>query len=65
MDLEELKDAIEPPGIDFNNIKRLLEEVRGLYEQRLQHLEDDTSLDGEELAQVRGGGGGETLFGRM
>ncbi|XP_031706146.1 trichohyalin-like [Anarrhichthys ocellatus] len=50
---EELRVAIHDPGMETNNIKQLVHEFRGLYEQRLTTLELDTSVTREELLQKK------------
>ncbi len=48
----ELKVATQGPGTETDNIKQLLDEFKGLYEQRLRCLELDTTLTREQLLQV-------------
>ncbi|XP_037613174.1 trichohyalin-like [Sebastes umbrosus] len=50
---EELKVALQDPGTETNNIKQLLDEFKGLYEQRLRCLELDTTVTREELLQKK------------
>ncbi|XP_044196214.1 trichohyalin-like isoform X2 [Thunnus albacares] len=47
----ELKVAILCPGTETNSIKQLLNEFKGLYEQRLRCLELDTTITREETLQ--------------
>ncbi|XP_035512531.1 nuclear mitotic apparatus protein 1-like [Morone saxatilis] len=47
----ELKVYIQGPGTETNNIKQLLNEFQGLYEQRFRCLELDTTVTREELLQ--------------
>ncbi|XP_045921525.1 putative uncharacterized protein MYH16 [Micropterus dolomieu] len=49
----ELKVAIQGPGTETNNVKQLLNEFKGLYEQRLRCLELDASVTREELLQKK------------
>ena len=49
---EVLQDDVQVPGTDTSNIKQLLNEFKGLYEQRLRCLEQDTTVTREELLQV-------------
>lgn len=48
----ELKVTVRRPGTETNNIKLLINEVKGLHEQRLRCLELDTNVTQEELLQV-------------
>ncbi|XP_026217276.1 myosin-2 heavy chain-like isoform X2 [Anabas testudineus] len=47
----ELKDVIYNSGTEMNIIRHLLNELKGLYEQRLRGLELDSSATREELLQ--------------
>ncbi|XP_051266126.1 trichohyalin-like isoform X2 [Dicentrarchus labrax] len=47
----ELKVYIQGPGTETNNIKQLLNEFQGLYEQRFRCLELDTTATREDLLQ--------------
>lgn len=44
--------ATQCSGIETNSIKQLLNEFKGLYEQRLRCLELDTTINREETLQV-------------
>lgn len=46
------KVAIQDPGTETNNIRQLLNEFKGLYEQRLRCLELDATTSQEQLLQV-------------
>lgn len=48
----ELKEAMYNCGTETNNIRHLLNELKGLYEQRLRCLELDSTSTREELLQV-------------
>ncbi|XP_070784624.1 putative uncharacterized protein MYH16 [Enoplosus armatus] len=50
---EELKVAIQGPGTETNNFRQLLNEFKGLYEQRLRSVELDTTVTREELLQKK------------
>nr|XP_046227148.1 myosin-2 heavy chain-like isoform X2 [Scatophagus argus] len=47
----ELKVGVQGTGTATNNIKQLLNEFKGLYEQRLRCLDSDASVTREELLQ--------------
>ncbi|XP_008274523.1 trichohyalin [Stegastes partitus] len=49
----ELKVADRSPGMEANNIKRLLNEFKGLHEQRLRCLQVDTTVSKEALLQKK------------
>ncbi|XP_030254678.1 trichohyalin-like isoform X3 [Sparus aurata] len=49
----ELKVTVRRPGTETNNIKLLINEVKGLHEQRLRCLELDTNVTQEELLQKK------------
>ncbi|XP_068438028.1 trichohyalin-like isoform X2 [Clinocottus analis] len=50
---EELRDAAKYPGMETDDIKQLVHEFKGLYEQRLATLELDTSATREDLLQKK------------
>lgn len=48
----ELRVAVQDSGTETNDIKQLVQEFRGLYEQRLRCLELDTTVTQEVQLQV-------------
>ncbi|KAL7374313.1 hypothetical protein ABVT39_026272 [Epinephelus coioides] len=50
---EELRGDVQGPETETDNIKQLLNEFRGLYEQRLRCLELDSTATGEESLQKK------------
>ncbi|XP_036934961.1 golgin subfamily A member 6-like protein 22 isoform X2 [Acanthopagrus latus] len=49
----QLKVTVRHPGTETNNIKELINEVKGLHEQRLRCLELDANMTQEELLQKK------------
>ncbi|XP_073344160.1 uncharacterized protein [Pagrus major] len=49
----EMKVPVRCPGTETNNIKQLINEVKGLHEQRLRCLELDANVTREELLQKK------------